>query len=156
MNFDIPNVAFTAEEWIARASNPWNKGDAFTRLVHVQDGIAFATNRRRMHWGKTVFPDGTYDPASFTPTEFHGNHIPVFSEHLPDWAEFTDTRIGEIKNASPGPEGEDVVHIVDEMYINKTWLLEAMNGNPFRLMIGPNRVAGVGSFGHFMIAQIKV
>ena len=154
MNFDIPNAAITVEEWIARAANPSNEGDPFTRVVHVQNGIAYATNRRRMHWGETVFPDGVYDPASFMPTQFDED-APDFVKFLPDWADFTDTRISDIEDASPGPKGESEVRIADGENVNKTWLLEAMNGKPFRLMIGPHRVAGVGQFGHFMIAHIK-
>ncbi len=153
MDFRVSNVAITAEDWVARAVEP-KSSSAWTHFVHVQEGIAYATNRRRMHWGATVFPDGTYDPASFMPTQFDGE-APDFVRYLPDWAEFIEARIDGIEDASPGPKGEAIICVGGEALVNKIWLLEAMNGKPDRVFVAPHRVAGVGTFGHFMIAQVS-
>lgn len=55
----------TPEEWAGLACGKSDK--KFTEYMHVQDGIAYGTDKRRMHWGPSVFPDGCYDPVCFTP-----------------------------------------------------------------------------------------
>ena len=107
-----------------------------------------------MHWGKTEFPDGVYDPLSFMATRLD-TPARNFANYVPDWAEFTEARFDRIEDASPGPKGEATVRIAGEACVNKVWLIEAMNGYLGNVWYAPYRVAGVSTFGHFMIAQIS-
>lgn len=148
----LKSVAKTVEEWVARAYD--SKGeDSFQRVVHVQEGVAYATNRRRMHWGATTFPDGVYDP-DFYAVEYDGKTLD-FKTFLPDWAEFTAARFDSIEDAGIGSKGEALVSIAGAALVNKEWLLEAMNGCYGEVFYAKHRVAGASPFGHYMIAQVR-
>lgn len=145
-------VAKTVEEWVARAYDSEGK-DPFQRVVHVQGGVAYATNRRRMHWGATTFPNGVYGP-DFYAVEYDAS-TPDFPSKVPDWKEFQPCALDTIEDAGIGPNGEALVSIQNGPRIIKSWLLEAMNGHLSHVWIGEDRVAGASQFGHFMIAPVR-
>ena len=52
----------TAWDWVARAANPKNVRP-YCQAVFVKDGLAYATDGRRIHAAPTDLPDGAYNAA---------------------------------------------------------------------------------------------
>lgn len=155
------SIAATAEEWVGKAclKGKTRKEDAFLNYAHVIDGVAHGSNRARLHWAETSFPNGVYDPVSWMPIKYEGSALDwdrfKFNKIKPDFSTYTHAPVEAIMDAGIGPRGEACVRIAEVAIVNKIWLLEAMNGYLDQgVYYRSARVAGVSNFGYFLIAQI--
>lgn len=148
----------TAENWVALAVGKPDEKRTFLRYLHAVDGIMYGTNAMRMHYAETQFPDGIYDPVSFMPVrEAAPFPAPDWEKYTPVFETFQWTPADAIEEAALGPTGEATLRLSPEVVVNKTWLLEAMNGKlDGGVFFHPEdrRVAGMSNFGYFMLAII--
>lgn len=156
----VKTIAQTPEQWVTLACGKPKEKRPFLRFLHVIDGTMYGTNAQRMHWAKTEFPDGVYDPSSFMPIPFFRDKVPDFKKYAPEFTQCQWIASEEIKEAAPGPRGQDILRLNEEIKVDKTYLLEAMNGE---LSYGVffiareregNRVIGMSNFGSYMLACI--
>lgn len=155
------SIAATAEEWVAKAclKGKTRKEDAFLNYAHVIDGVAHGSNRARLHWAPSNFPDGVYDPVSWMPIQYEGSILDwdrsKFNKVKPDFSTYTHAPVEVIVEKGWGPKAEPCFEIAEAAIVNKVWLLEAMNGYLDQgVYYRSARVAGVSNFGYFLIAQI--
>lgn len=154
------NIATTPEEWVAKACETGETKRAFLKYTHVINGIAYASDARRMHWAESNFPDGVYDPISWMPVPYMGSAIDwdriKFEKLKPDFTTYTNVSIEAVENCGLGPNSEECLKIAGTIRIRKSYLLDAMNGYlDAGVYYRSARVAGVSTFGHFIIAQIS-
>lgn len=171
MLLDI-EAAQTPEEWVGRACGPAIKRRSFLPYVHVLDGVAYATDAIRLHYAKTVFPDGVYDPESFTPVDwekavepadvFDPTFVGAWARISPSWDRLTRAQISEIEESGIGPIGEDALRVCyfgTFVRVRRFYLAEAHNGSAATEMYfqegSAGFVAGVSNFGHYKIATYR-
>lgn len=171
MLLDI-KAAQTPEEWVGRACGPAIARRSFLPYVHVLDGVAYATDAIRLHYVKTAFPDGVYDPTTFMPVDwekavepadvFDPTFVGAWERLLPVWGHMTRAQISEIEPGGVGPEGEDLIKVSyfgTFVRVRRSYLAEAHNGSDatevFFREDGLRLVAGVSNFGHYKIASVR-
>lgn len=171
MLLDI-EAAQTPEEWVGRACGPALDRRSFLPYVHVLDGVAYATDAIRLHYAKTAFPDGVYDPVSFMLVDwekavepadvFDPTFVGAWTRLCPSWDRLTQAQISEIEESGVGPLGEDALRVCyfgTYVRVCRSHMAEAHNGSAatevFFREDGPGFVAGVSNFGHYKIALYR-
>lgn len=156
-----------AEQWVALACGDPKCTPPFTRFLHVIDGIAYGTDRKRVHCAPTQFPDGVYDPVTFMPAEYKG-----FVVDFATLASSMDRNGAACTTAAELTTGWEGVETVEFMRVAKKdgsgdrgvgvaprYIKDAVQGDPqtvlFFTALPKMSVFGNSRFGAFLIMGLR-
>lgn len=142
-------IAQTAEQWVMKALG--SKG--FCKFLHVNAGRMIATDRHRLHWAPTVFPDGMYT-RDFMPADYAGdvpNFEPFLSAVSADGVTLEEMYIGY-----EGAKNLEYARVPDGPAVRLQYLADAMNGRRDCVLLNNlTSLNGVSEFGNFIIAPFS-
>jgi len=154
----IPKKAKTSEQWCCKAVA---KKDVRYYITQVySDGHRLAgTDGHRIHYVPTTLEEGFYCPKSMIKTDMDAK--------FPDIDRIIDCKRPELTelDVTKAPtkltsENIEVIQIADKVWLQKQWLLEALNGETLvTLRHGlewHTNVAGETSRGQFIIMPINI
>lgn len=154
----VPKTPKAAVDWIAKAAADPNKEKRkFLHYVHVFDGVGYASDGARAHWGPVDLADGAYWPCGMIPAESDGDCREIFgrltSRSLPleGRLEFTERGI-QTKHKTTYRQ------VPGAVAVNEKFLLEAIRKTEpeGEVKFGPDHMAGEHDFGKWLIAGIRL
>ena len=72
----LPKIAKNVEQWVAKAVAKKDIRESL-KYLYVKDSIIYGCDGSRVHWGKTAFKDGYYEPKTLLPIDFNGKYPDV-------------------------------------------------------------------------------
>jgi len=150
----------TPEEWVGLACGKSDK--PFTDYIHVQDGIAYGTDKRRMHWAASMFPDGCYDPVCFTPVSGVGA-VPDFNDVIVESIDYgastpvNKERMTVVYAGLPERQCYRVPGGGPDYPIDQVAVGGGLNGSKHMVCEtgGDRRLIGASEFGSFIVMRVR-
>ena len=149
----MPKIAKNVEQWVAKAVGKTDVRE-YLNYLYVKDTIIYGCDGSRVHWGKTAFKDGYYDPKTLLPIDFNGKYPDVNRVIQFD----TLDNFSDNLNNSTSICNQIPCYLLSNNCYQQTLINDAVNGNDsivFSTSDGYDKLRGHSQFGEFVIMCIK-
>ena len=152
-----------AEFWVVVGSGGKDAPQKYKRFVYSCAGTLYGFDGLRLHWCSTMFPEGVYNPETWTLVNYEGfrpKWIEKLTKHLgalnPE-----DVLLDDLENEFEGIEGLDRVRTPIGGLFDARFVAEGVNGDLYptfktgidrgrHVLYGENEIGG-----SYLIAGIK-
>lgn len=150
-----PKTPKTAFDWVAKAVADDRDIRVYLRYVHVENGVAVATDGGRLHFSDVDLPDGYYDARTGLATTVNEGF------KYPDWrrslqGKSSAEKCTQWENAlSTNAKKPEPLILIDSFSFLKTYLDAALATKENTLIFGTGvmaRAYGENQFGTFLVA----
>jgi len=145
----MPKIAKNVEQWVAK-----KEVREYLNYLYVKDYIIYGCDGPRIHWGKTAFKDGYYDPKTLLPIDFNGTYPDInciINDNL-------DHCHSQNLNDSTTIFRDIHCYLLNDMNYQQLFINEAVNGNDSIVFHTPDdnsKIRGHSQFGEFVIMRIR-
>jgi hypothetical protein len=149
----------TPLQWVAKACAGKKEVRYYLQYVHVESGVAYASDGHRLHWCDTELSDGYYDCATLLSCDVDGRY-PDVKRVIPGELSGRDFDAGgEAVSVTRDKKGRQLRHVKTQgaPHIDESYWLQALAGDDgATYSCDETRVRGRNRFGEFVISGMRV